>query len=196
MKNLVLSFAVLGLFTSCSKPSTDDASLAARSSSSTFKVDEAMLNNAMDVLLKTAAPEEGSGARFIETKVVGSTTKEMLTDFGHKRGYEAGELKILMRMTASELPEVDGGEQIIGLAKNVDVVHLAVDLYSEITDDGARAKLRKTALTKLFDLTKAGAFVGVESSGWGACGVMFPSLIILNPEKKKVFSLAPKNTDC
>lgn len=64
------------------------------------------------------------------------------------------------------------------------------------TDSSKLKKLQKLELENFFEVTKSGAFVGVESHGWHVCGTTIPSLIIINPAKKTVHSLTPDNTDC
>lgn len=57
-------------------------------------------------------------------------------------------------------------------------------------------RLEKEALGALFELTAAGALVGVESSGWNTCGITLPSLIVLDPATKTVRALVPSETGC
>lgn len=108
------------------------------------------------------------------------------------------EVQILLRMTKDQIPGGDDGDSsIVGLARNVDVAGLAVDLHSNITDDKElKSSSSSKALAALFEVTGAGALVGVESRGWVVCGSTVPSLIILDPETGVVYSFCPDNTEC
>jgi hypothetical protein len=168
------------------------------------EVDQKALKAAMEKLEATASsPVDGDYedlevgfASFRKVKVKGKNVEEMLLDYAKKQGYDMSEVKILLRMTKDQIPVGDDGSDVIGLARNIDVAGLAVDLHSSEIDDKKLKALTAKAVTALFEVTGAGALVGVESTGWIACGSTVPSLIILDPETGVVYSLSPNNTDC
>jgi len=167
-------------------------------------VDQVALKAAMEKLEATASsPVDGDFedleigfASFRKTKVKGKNVKEMLLDYAKKSGYDMSEVQILLKMTKEQIPGGDDGSDIIGLARNIDVAGLAVDLHSSIVDDKKLKALTAKAVAALFEVTGAGALVGVESTGWIVCGSTVPSLIILDPETGVVYSLSPDNTEC
>ena len=161
-----------------------------------FKVDEKAVEAALRVLEKTAQAGSTETASFTAYPVTGSTVKEMLKSYAEvSKKHDMLEVKIYTRMDASMIPSADDAQDIVGLAKNVDVAGFAVDLYTLESDSQIKI-LRKTSLAELFKITKAGAFVGVESHSWNVCGTQIPGLIVLDPVAKKVFSLTPDNTEC
>lgn len=132
---------------------------------------------------------------FSVTKVKGFSAEEMLADYANQSGYDISETKILLKMKSEDIPETDGGDSVVGLARNVDVV--SIGTYVVSAGDQLDSKLIENKLLGLlFNITKAGGLVGVESHGWSTCGVTFPSVIILDMNKKVVYSLRPANTDC
>lgn len=157
--------------------------------------EQVQIDRAMTVLEETASSGEDATSHFSKTKVKGKTAREMLKNYAEKSGYDMDEVKIMLRLKSDELPESDDGTSLVGLARNVDVVGYAVDVYSNL-DPKTLDEAQKKALKALFDLTNSGVLVGVESSGWVVCGVTFPALIVLDVENGIVYSLIPTNTSC
>jgi hypothetical protein len=158
----------------------------------------------MKALTETAVVfSKGETASFSATKVAGTNVKEMLESFSKIQGYEIGEdHKIFLSLTATQIAdeEPEDYKSYIGLARNVDVYGFAVDLYDDFDSSAAHqaryALARKKALKALFEITNAGAKVGLESAGWNKCGYSMRALIILDVENKVVYSLTPDNQDC
>jgi hypothetical protein len=159
-------------------------------------VNQTELKKAMKILEETASSGEDASASFSMTKVKGETTKEMLRDYAEKNNYEMDDLQIFLNMSADQIPEAESGDNTIGLGKNVDLASLAVDLYMNVTRDKDRKVLKSKALDALFQVTGAGALVGVESYGWIVCGAHVPALIILDPSRKVIYALVPDDTGC
>jgi hypothetical protein len=156
------------------------------------RVDQEELSAALDQIASAASVEASVSFGVVEVK--GSTPKAMLEDYARDN---YGEPTILIRMTAAEIPEMDGGVEVLGFVKNVDAVDFAVpSAFNQEVSSSVEAAARRRALSGLFRVTKAGGLVGIESAGWNACGSIFPSLFVLDPDAKKVYTLTPDDTSC
>lgn len=137
------------------------------------------------------------GQRVSITKVHGDTLKEMLTDYAERvKGYERGEYKLIQRMTSKQIPEADDGQNVIGLARIVDVAYLISDQSGQDREDAEVQKRQKATLDLLFKVRELGGLIGVESDSWGTCGVSFPGVIVVDPKSHEVYSISPRDTTC
>jgi hypothetical protein len=196
MKLLIFSSLISFAILSCGPKANMLSSESSSAKTTGFKVDAGALKVALEGLAKTATGSSTDTASFGLVKVTGTSVKSMLTSYAKESNkHDLSEVKIYTKMDSSKIPEADDSQDVVGLTKNVDAVRFAFDLY-EIEDTATQKALRKTALDHLFSLTKAGAFVGVESGSWSACGTTFPGLIVLDPESKIVYSLTPDERGC
>ncbi|HVJ63749.1 MAG TPA: hypothetical protein VM901_00695 [Bdellovibrionota bacterium] len=161
------------------------------------EVDSKAINEALDVIsaLNTSKEEDSLliPASFGKTEVKGEKPIDMLKFYVDKMGQE--DPKIIDRMTEKDIPAADELPWTYGFARNVDVVHLAVDLSSNLSGEIVK-DLQKKALKELFKITEAGGLVGVDGAAWSVCGVTFPALLVLDPAKKVIYTLTPDDTSC
>lgn len=150
---------------------------------------------ASDAMVKALAPltREPIEFRIVRYDLKGSGVGKLLRDFAERiNGWETGDYRIVRRMAVRDFPEPDGGENVIGFARILDVLYLVTDSTRDGGNDAKEAIVKK-ALFKARDL---GGRVGVVSSAWQACGVDFPGVFILDKEDREAIVLTPPLSDC
>lgn len=153
---------------------------------------------ASDAIVQVLAPLTEAPIEFAiyRTKVEGKTAVEQFRYYAETvMGWEKGDYKINMRMEPKDFPEADGGENVLGLAKIIDVSSY---ISAPTGDDSDSDFAKRDALVRkvLFQARDLGGLVGLESFSWHTCGVAFPGVIILDVKGKELIALSPANTDC
>lgn len=150
-------------------------------------------------IIKTLAPlkADAYGMSIRSIKVKGTDAKSLLTDYAERvKGFDE-EYTVSLRLAAKDFPEADDGQQVVGLARIIDVI----DFINQPSGDNgysAAENAARTALIRdlLFQVRNLGGLIGVESGSWSTCGVTFPGVFILDVKAKEVITLSPSNTDC
>lgn len=155
---------------------------------------------ASDAMVDALEPitQESFGMAISRSRVRGADARAMLEDYAERvKGYEKGEYKVLMRMSARDFPETDDGQSIVGLARIVDVVTFITEPNGDEGHTPVELRQREALVRRLlFQVRDLGGLIGVESDNWSTCGVSFPGVFILDVKKKEVLSISPANTDC
>lgn len=152
---------------------------------------------ASKAMLRVLRPLKGGyGMEVGSVKVRGSDARELLRDYAERiKGF--AEYKIKMHMRLGEFPETDGSEEVIGLARVIDVVDYITDPTGDSGFDRDERKARQAEVRDLlFRVRDMGGLIGVDSHSWSTCGVTFPGVIILDVKAKEVISISPAETGC
>lgn len=133
-----------------------------------------------------------------EYDVRGKTVNAMLRDLG-VRINKAGEFKL--ENDPESIPAIDEATNVYGVADRRLVEGMldeAIENENDHADeDGKPLKKPKKSVTQLFDeLEKAGAVFGYTSDGGSACGITWPSPLIIDTENNKIYELVMVGGSC
>ena len=125
-------------------------------------------------------------------EVRGESADEMVQDLV-LRIKENDESEVEFKNYPSVLPQPDEGNHLSGLAKMSDVVELIVSNNEQLEDDEkTQDKIWKTVRA----LKAAGAAFGYTGDGSSACGVTFPSALIIDVKTGKIYELLLAGGSC
>src|SRR4051812_27633346 len=149
---------------------------------------------ASTAMVKALAPLERDAydMAISRVKVRGTTAAQQLKDYAERvKGFEDG-YKLSLRLAAKDFPEADDGQEVVGLARIIDVIDMITEAGGSNDHTPAESAKRDAEVRDLlFKVRDLGGLVGVESSSWSTCGVTFPGVIILDVKAKEVISISP-----
>lgn len=130
-------------------------------------------------------------------EVEGKTAEKMLEDLALRIKGVDEESYELINYPENGIPGADEASGQYGLATVADVGNTIISMYTFFDQERELTKAQENEIfSTLKELKAEGALLGYTTEGGGVCGVSFPSVLVLDKKKQKIYELVLVGGSC